>query len=87
MAHFQGICHENCALGYVGGIFKLRKLEFRGLEGQFDVKNANFRGLIHKIGYFRPILTSRDHLWPIFMNYAMRIVSYGMLKGFHRIES
>ena len=59
MANFQEICHRNCALGYVGRIFKLRKIEFRGLEGQFDFKNANFMGLIPKIGYFRPILTSR----------------------------
>ena len=31
-----------------------RKLDFRGLIGQFDVKMANFRGLIAKIGHLRP---------------------------------
>ena len=71
MAHFQGLCHGSCALGYIGGIFKLRKLEFRGLKCQFDVKNANLRVLIPKIGYFRPILTSRTHPWPIIMGFAM----------------
>ena len=82
MAHFQGLCHGSCALGYVGGIFNLRKLEFRGLKGQFDVKITNFRGLIPKIGYFRPILTSRTQLWPIFRDYAMGVVPQGMLEGF-----
>ena len=51
-----------------------RKLDFRGLIGQFDVKMANFRGLIAKIGHLRPILTSRTHQLPIFMDYAMGIV-------------
>ena len=44
-------------LRYIGGILKLR--DFRGLKGQFGVKQADFRELIAKIGYFRPILTSR----------------------------
>ena len=74
MAHFHGVCHGNCSLRYVGGILELRKLNFRGLKGQFDVKKANFRGLIAKIGHLRPILASRTHLWPIFMDYAMGIV-------------
>ena len=34
----------------------------RGLKGQFDVKKANFRGLIAKNGYLRPIITSRTNL-------------------------
>ena len=51
-----------------------RKLDFRGLIGQFDVKMANYRGLIAKIGRLRPILTSRTHERPIFMDYAMEIV-------------
>ena len=58
MAQFHGLCHGNCDLGYIGGIFELLKLEFRGLKGQFDVKKANFRGLIAKIGFLWPILAS-----------------------------
>ena len=74
MAHFHRLRHGNCALRFVGGILEHRKLDFRGLKGQFDVKKANFRGLIAKIGHLRPILASRTHLWPIFMDYAMGIV-------------
>ena len=74
MVHFHIICHENCSLKYVGGILELRKLDFRGLKGQFDVKKANFRGLIVKIGHYWPIWATRTHLWPIFMEYAMGIV-------------
>ena len=55
MAHFHGVCHRNCSLRYVGGALVLRKLDFRGLKGQYDVKKANFRGLIAKIGYMKPI--------------------------------
>ena len=65
MAHFHEVCHENCVLRYFARILLLRNLEFRGLEGQFDVKKANFRGLIPKISYLRPILTSRTYPWPI----------------------
>ena len=50
MARFLGICHGNCDLRYVGEVLEFRKLDFRGLIGQFDVKMANFRGLIAKIG-------------------------------------
>ena len=75
MTHFHGLCHRSCALKYIAGILELRKLDFRGLKGQFDVKNANFRGLIAKIGHYRPILASRTNLWPIFMEYAMGIVT------------
>ena len=74
MAHFYRICHKNCALKYVGCILEPRKLDFRGLKGQFNVKNANFRGLIAKIDHLRPILASRTKLWPIFMEYAIGIV-------------
>ena len=74
MAHFYGLFHWNCALRYVGGILVIRKLYFRCLKGQFVVKKANFRGLIAKIGHYRPILATRTHLWPIFMEYAMGIV-------------
>ena len=75
MAHFLVLCHGKCGLRYVGGILQPRKLDFRGLKGQFDVKRANFRGLTAKIGYLRPILTSRDHLWYLFLDYAMGIVT------------
>ena len=75
MAHFYGLSHRNCALKYVGGILELRKLDFRGLKGQFDVKKANFRGLIAKIGNYRPILNSRTRLRPIFMEYTMEIMT------------
>ena len=74
MAHFYGLSHGNCALKYVGGILELRKLDFLGLKGQFDVKKVNFRGLTAIIGHLRPILASRIHLWPILMVYAMGIV-------------
>ena len=74
MAHFLGLCHGNCGLRYIGGIFQPIRLGFRGVKGQFDVKKANFRGLTAKIGYLRPILTSRDHLWHIFMDYVIEIV-------------
>ena len=82
MACFLGICHGNCDQRYVGEVLKFRKLDFRGLIGQFDVKMANFRGLIAKIGHLRPILASRNHLWLIFMDYAIGIVPKGMLEGF-----
>ena len=74
MAHFHDLCHGNCALKYIKEIVELRKLDFGGLEGQFDVKKVNFRGLIPKIGYLRPILTSRTQLWPIFKDCAIEIV-------------
>ena len=74
MAHFHGICHGNCDLSYVGGVLEFIKLDFRGLKCQSDVKKVNFRGLIAKIGYLRHILTSRTHLWPIFMGYVIGIV-------------
>ena len=82
MAHFNALCNGNCALRYVGWILELRKLGFRGLKGQFDVKKANFRGLIAKIGHLRPIFASRTHLWPIFMDYVMGNVPKGILEGF-----
>ena len=74
MAYFHGLCHEYCALRYIGRVLELIKLGFRGLKGQFDVKKTNFRGPIAKIGHLRPILGSRTHIWPIFMDCAMGIV-------------
>ena len=59
MAHFHGLCLRNCSLRYVGGILELRKIDVMGLKGQFVVKKANFRGLVAKIGCYRPILASR----------------------------
>ena len=74
MAHFHGIYHGNCALRYVGGSLVLRKLNVRGLKGQFGVKKANFRGLIAKIGHLITILPSTSHLWNFVMNYVMEIM-------------
>ena len=74
MAYFQGICHGICSLRYVGWVREFRKLDFRGLEGHFDVKKANFRGLIAYIVHYRPILATRTHLWKIFKKYAIKIV-------------
>ena len=53
---------------YVGRILEFRKLDFRGLKCQFDIKKVDFWGLVAKIGYSRPILTFRTHLWPIFID-------------------
>ena len=74
MIHFHGICHGKFDLRHVGGFLEFKKLDFRGLKAQFDTKQANFRGLIAKIGHYRPILASRSHLWPIFMDYVIGIV-------------
>ena len=68
MTHFHGICHGNCDLRYVGGFLEFIKLDFRGLNNEFNVKNANLRGLIAKIGHVSPILASRTHLRPIFVD-------------------
>ena len=61
MANFHGLCPRSCtlALGYIGGIQELRKLDFRSLKA--------------KVGYLKPILTSRTYLWPISMDYAISI--------------
>ena len=74
MTHFHGISHENYVLKYVGGTLELRKLDFKGLKGQFNVKNAHFRGLKTKIGHYRPIVATKTHPWPIFMEYSMGIM-------------
>ena len=71
MVHFHRMCHDNCALKYVQGILELRKVYFKGLKGQFDVKKANFGGLIAKFGHYRPILTTCTHLRAIFIDYVM----------------
>ena len=75
MTHFHGICHGNCNLRYVGGVLVLRKLYFGGLKGHIGVKRANFRGLIAKIGHYRPILTTRAHFHVVCHgNHALRYV-------------
>ena len=66
MAHFYRLYHGNCALRFGGGIPELKKLDFRGLEGQFDAKKDNFRGQIAKNQQLRPILASRTHLCRIY---------------------
>ena len=63
MTHAHVLCNGNCALSYVRGVLELRKLNFRDLKGQFNVKKASFRGLIVKIGYLNPILASTTHIW------------------------
>ena len=75
MAHFNGLCHMNCDLKHIGGILELRKLDFRRLKGQFDVKKANLRTLKAKNGYLWPILAYRTHLGSIFLDFAIGIVS------------
>ena len=75
MAYFLGIFHGNCDLRNVGGVLEFRKLDFWGLKGQFDVKKANFRGLIAKISHYRPILASKTQPWPIFLEYSIGIVT------------
>ena len=59
MTHFHRICYGNCALKYVTGVLVLRKVNFGGLKGQLNVIKANFRGLIVKIGNYRPFLLHR----------------------------
>ena len=71
MAYFHGLCHGYCALRYIRGVLELRKLDFRGLKGQFGFKKAKFRGLVAKIGLLRLILASRTHLWPIFIDFVV----------------
>ena len=34
--HFHGICHGNCDLKFIGVVLELRKINFRGLESQFE---------------------------------------------------
>ena len=68
MANFDELCHGNLCLRYVKGVLELRKLDFRGLNGQFDVKKAYFRGQIAKIGVYRPILATKIDPWLISRN-------------------
>ena len=58
---------------YIRGVLVLRKLNFGGFKGKFDVRKANFRGLIARIGHYRPILATRTHLWSVFMKYVIGI--------------
>ena len=72
MAHYHGFYHGILALMYTGRILEFKKLDFRGLKCQSDVKKVNFRGLIAKIRHLRSIMASRAE--PIFKDYAMGIV-------------
>ena len=49
MAHFDGLGHGNCVLRFVKKVLVLRKLDFKGLKGQFNVKKANFRGQTSRV--------------------------------------
>ena len=40
MAHFNGIYHGNCDLMNVGAVLEFRKLDFKGLKGQLDLKKG-----------------------------------------------
>ena len=59
---------------YEKGFLEFRNLDFMDLKGQYDLKKANFRGLIAKIGYLSPILGSRTHLLHISLDYTIEIV-------------
>ena len=86
MTHFHDLSHGNCVLKYIGGIFELRKLYFGDLQEIFDVKKANFRGLLAKIGCLMPIWAFGIHKRPIFIIYFMGIVS-SILEGFSSSEN
>ena len=75
MTNFDEIYHENCALGYVEGVLESRNIDFRGLKDQLNVKRPILGELVAKIGVYRPILATRTHSWPIFMEYAIGIVT------------
>ena len=40
MVRFHEVCDGNCALKYIGIVLEVRKIDFRGLKNQFDVKKA-----------------------------------------------
>ena len=46
MTNLHELYHRNSAQRYVGRVLDNKKLDFRGLKGQFGVKKANFRRLI-----------------------------------------
>ena len=60
LTYFHDLCYWNGTVRYVLGVLDLTKLDFGGLNSQFDVKKANFRGLIAKICYWRPNLVSNS---------------------------
>ena len=62
MDHFHEFYPGNCARRYIGGVLELRKIDFCGLKGQFDVKNANFMEVIAKNGDLWPVLAYRTDL-------------------------
>ena len=55
MPHFLEVYHGDCALSYVGVFIEIKRIDFRGLKGPFDVKRANFRIPIAKIGHYGPL--------------------------------
>ena len=57
-------------------------INFPDIAQVLTYQKHSFRGVIAKIGYLRPILTSRAHVWLIFMGYAIEIVPLGILEGF-----
>ena len=50
-------------------------INFLDIAQVLTYEKHSFRGVIAKIGYLRPILAARTNLWPIFMDYVIRIVS------------
>ena len=74
MANFHDLCHRTCALKCIEVIFELRKVDFGGLNGQFNVKKANFRGLLAKIDLFGAYLGFENPLATHFLdrNCALR---------------
>ena len=74
VAYFLGIWDRNCVPRYVGGVLEFKKSDFMGLKCQFDVKKANFKGLIAKFSHLKPILASRTPLRSIFTDFIMGIV-------------
>ena len=70
---------------YVGGVLDLRKLDFRGLKGQFDVGNyvggvlASQRPICSKNTIFRGIITNIGYLWFILASKPMSfLINYIM---------
>ena len=72
MTHFHDSCHGKCLLRHVEGVLELQKFDFWSPSNQFDIKKANFVGLLAKIASLRHILASRAHLWPVFCVFFCR---------------
>ena len=74
MTHFHELSHRKCALRHIGEILELRKLDFRGLKDQFDVKKAHFWRLISKIGLFEAYFVFKTNPGSIFTKYFIGTV-------------